>query len=121
MSFFCTKCGFEITDYDVNFCPNCGAPCGANAQQADSGKGGDTLGKVVGAAVGLGLLNSMMKKSRRPRRHSVLDALLHPARRPHGPLPRHVPHGRRAFRGPGFGGPGFGGPGRRGPGGRGRR
>lgn len=122
MSIFCTNCGFEVADYSVNFCPNCGSAMGAAAQQsaAQTDNGGDTLGKVIGAAVGLSILNNMTR-SRRPRRHSVLDALLHPMRRPHGPLPRHVPHGRRAFRGPGFGGPGFGGPGRRGPGGPGGR
>lgn len=121
MSYFCTNCGFEISDYSVNFCPNCGSAVNASAQQttAQADDGGDTLGKVIGAAVGLGLVNSMIKNTRRPRRHSLLDALFHPARRPHGPMPGHIPHGRRAFRGPGFGGPGFGGPGRRGPGGRG--
>jgi len=122
MSVFCTNCGFEVADYSVNFCPNCGSAMGAAAQQAaaQNDNGGDTLGKVIGAAVGLSILNNMTRNRRRPRRHSLLDALLHPTCRHHGPLPGHIPHGRRAFRGPGFGGPGFGGPGRRGPGGHGR-
>ena len=121
MSYFCTNCGFEINDYNVNFCPNCGAAAGANVQQnaAASSDSGDTIGKVIGAAVGLSLLNRMVKNNRRPRRRSMLNVLLHPTCRHHGPLPGHIAHGRRAFRGPGFGGPGFGGPGRRGPGGRG--
>lgn len=118
MSVFCTNCGFEVADYSVNFCPNCGSAMGAAAQQAAQSDNGDTLGKVIGAAVGLSILNNMTRR-RRPRRHSLLEVLLHPTCRHHGPLPGHIAHGRRAFRGPGFGGPGFGGPGRRGPGGHG--
>ena len=112
MSYFCTNCGFEITDYSVNFCPNCGTATGANAQQTTTvvNESDTTLGDIAKTAIGVSLINRLLHGSRRPRRpaHRIPHAPFHPA----PPRPGH--------RGPGGGrGPGGRGPGGRGPGGRG--